>query len=91
MTITYTHDTEPLRVDDSHLITGIVFESKTNVFHVDLAAISHDLAFPDYIETSYGNEKPFKLYKVMYSKADNIHIATYKQPDSKAVLLVYIG
>jgi hypothetical protein len=43
------------------------------------------------IDTSYGNEQPFKLYKKMYSKADNMHIATYKQPDSKAVLLVYIG
>lgn len=82
---------ELLRLDDSHLHSGIVFESKENVYHVDLTAISHDLSFPDYIETSYGNEKSFKLYKVKYSKADNVHIATYKQPDSKAVLLVYIG
>lgn len=83
---------EPLRLDDSHLLVGIVFESKENVYHVDLSSISHDnLNFPDFIETSYGNEKPFVYYKQKYSKADNVHIATYKQPDSRAVLLVYIG
>ena len=83
---------EPIRLDDSHLVSHIVFESKPNVFHVDLCSITHnDFEFPDVIETSYGNEKPFMYYKQMYSKADNMHIATYKQPDSKAVLLVYIG
>jgi hypothetical protein len=83
--------TQMLRLDDSHIVSHIVFESKPDVYHVDLLSISDDLEFPDMIDTSYGNEQPFKLYKKMYSKADNMHIATYKQPDSKAVLLVYVG
>lgn len=83
--------TDTLRLDDSHLATHIVFESKPDVYHVDLSSVSHDLAFPDMIDTSYGNEQPFKLYKIKHDKSDNVYIATYKQPDSKAVLLVYIG
>ncbi len=80
-----------LRLDDSHIVSHIVFEAKPEVYHVDLSSVSDTLEFPDMIETSYGNEKSFYLYKVKHDKHDNVYIATYKQPNSKAVLLVYIG
>ena len=84
-------NSEPLRLDNSHLVSRIVYESKPNVFHVDLSAVSNDPDFPNMIETCYGNEQPFKLYKKMYNKHDNMHIATYKQLYSRATLFVYIG
>ena len=79
----------PVMLDDSHIVSHIVFESKPNVFHVDLASFSDYDDFPDVINTAYGNQKLFYLYKVMYNKHDHMYTAVYKQPDSRAVLLVY--
>lgn len=75
-------------IDQSLVDTMIVFESRPNLYHADLYALNYD-AFPDQIPTLLGNEKPFMLFKVKYVKNQRMHIATYKQPDSKAVLLVY--
>ena len=75
-------------IDHFLVDTNIVFESQPNLYHADLYALNYD-AFPDQIPTQLGNEKPFYLFKVKYMKNQRMHIATYKQPDSKAVLLVY--
>jgi hypothetical protein len=75
-------------IDQALVDCDIVFESRPNLYHADLCALNYD-AFPDEIPTQLGNEKPFTLFKVKYFKNQRMHIATYKQPDSKAVLLVY--
>lgn len=75
-------------IDQALVDCNIVFESQPNLYHADLCALNYD-AFPDQIPTQLGNEKSFMLFKVKYMKNQRMHIATYKQPDSKAVLLVY--
>jgi len=79
----------PLMLDDSHIVSNIVFESEPNVFHVALDSFSDYTDFPDVINTTYGNENLFYIHKVVYNEHVQQYTAIYKQTDSDAMLIVY--